>query len=205
VDRVPEYRRKFRQVFGDEGLTVDTIVKAIAAYERTQLSGNAPFDRYIAGEEKALDQAQERGWQIFHGKAQCNNCHSYTPALPFFTDFKFHNTGIAARSGDFEAIVERAKHSDESNPQLGRFIVSRRGSDIGAFKTPSLRNVALTAPYMHDGSVKTLIEVVRFYNDGGHRNPHLDRRIRPLFLTESECADLVEFLKSLTGEAVAVK
>jgi cytochrome c peroxidase len=199
---VPEYRRRFRLVFGDEGVTSDTIAKAIAAFERTQLSGGSPFDRFRAGEENAISQAQQRGWEIFHGKAQCINCHSFTPAQPFFTDFKFHNTGVAAGNNKFAAMVERARHGGESNSELGRFVVSGQRSDIGAFKTPTLRNAALTAPYMHNGSMKTLLEVVRYYNDGGHPNVDLDGRIRPLFLTEDEMGDLVEFLKALTGDTV---
>jgi cytochrome c peroxidase len=213
-----DYRRKFSQVFGDEGITIDTIAKAIAAFERTQLSGNAPFDRFISGDTQAITAAQKRGWELFRGKAQCIACHTFAASSPFFTDFKFHNTGIATRDRHFGHLATRAGEivARSSNKQraldllahtdgfseLGRFLVTKQAKDIGAFKTPSLRDVELTAPYMHNAAEKTLLDVVKFYNRGGEKNSNLDRRIFALKLTDAEMSDIVEFLRALTSDDV---
>lgn len=192
VSAAPEYRERFRRAFGAEGVTIETVVKAIASFERTQLSGNSPFDRFAAGDAGAISESQKRGLGLFRGKARCAECHTSDAAAPFFTDFGFHNTGVALD------VPARAGGSAE----LGRYLVTGRAADVGAFKTPTLRDVELTAPYMHDGSKKTLLDVVRFYNEGGRANPHLDGRLRPLGLTEAEMSDLVEFLRSLTSDDV---
>lgn len=215
VSGMPEYRREFRKVFGAPGLTVETIAKALAAFERTQLSGNSPFDRFMAGDEGAVSEAQKRGWELFRGKAQCIECHSFDASSPFFTDFRFHNTGVATKHRSFGEPARRSPASGgagaggrrrpELRPgvaELGRFLVTGRPEDLGAFKTPTLRDVELTSPYMHDGSEKTLLDVVRFYNRGGERNPSLDSRVRPLHLTDLEMNDLVEFLRALTSDDV---
>ena len=181
VERVaglPGYRQKFGRVFGDEGVTIETIAKAIAAFERTQLSGNSPFDRFITGDAGAISEAQKRGWNLFRGKAGCVACHAYSPSSPFFTDFGFHNTGNASKGAGFDALAQRAlqdasrgaeparAHDPTPPPDglspLGRFLVTKRPQDIGAFKTPSLRDVELTAPYMHNAAEKTW-----FSTDGG--------------------------------------
>ena len=218
VSAVAEYRRRFRQVFGNQGVTIDTISKAIAAFERTQLSGNSPFDRFTAGDKTAISDAQKRGWELFRGKAGCIECHSFTPSSPFFTDFGFHNTGVATKNRNFaelirhldrvgkpatteDQVINPLSHKDGFS-DLGRYLVTRQLKDVGAFKTPSLRDVELTTPYMHDGSVKTLLDAVRFYNRGGERNPALAAKIRPLGLTEGEMSDLVEFLRALTSDDV---
>ena len=180
---IPEYQKQFKQVFKADGLTIDTIAKAIAAYERTLLSGNAPFDRFIAGQQAAISDAQKRGWELFKGKARCSECHTYTAQNQFFTDFNFHNTGVGF-----------------SEP--GRFAVTLQPADSGAFKTPTLRDLELTAPYMHDGSIKTLIDVVQFYNRGGNANKYLDKRIHPLQLSDVEVNDLVQFLRALTSDDI---
>ena len=180
---IPEYQKQFKQVFKADGLTIDTIAKAIAAYERTLLSGNAPFDRFIAGQHAAISDAQKRGWELFKGKARCSECHTYTAQNQFFTDFQFHNTGVGF-----------------SEP--GRFAVTLQPADSGAFKTPTLRDLELTAPYMHDGSIKTLIDVVQFYNRGGNANKYLDKRIHPLQLSDVEVNDLVQFLRALTSDDI---
>ena len=213
-----KYRQQFARVFGDEGVTIDTIAKAIAAYERTQLSGNSPFDRFIAGDTGALTDAQKRGWALFRGKAQCIACHTFTPDSPFFTDFDFHNTGIAYISGDLAPLARRAgdivaRGTDDEAArvrlshaggfsELGRFLVTKQARDIGAFKTPSLRDVELTAPYMHNAAEKTLLDVVRFYNGGGRTNAHLDERMFPLKLTDEEMNDIVQLLRALTSDDV---
>jgi len=180
----PDYVQWFRRVFKSK-VTIEVITKAIAAFERTQLSGNSPFDRFIAGDRNAIGAAQKRGWDLFRGKAQCINCHAFSHGSPFFSDFAFHNTGVAMKASD-----------------PGRYRVTNRRGDIGAFKTPTLRDVELTAPYMHDGSHKTLLDVVKFYNRGGEANPYLDRRISPLNLNDEEMNSLVEFMRSLTSDEV---
>ncbi len=210
---IPEYRRQFKQVFNSAGITIDTIAKAIAAYERTLLSGNSPFDRFITGNSNAITGAQKRGWELFKGKAKCIECHTHTETNPLFTDFKFHNTGIAATDTLFAKLLQSPGKSAaettatlmahaEGFSELGRFAVTRQKADIGAFKTPTLRDVELTSPYMHNGSLKTLIDVVQFYNRGGIANSHLDKLMQPLNLNDAEVNDLVEFMRSLTSDDV---
>jgi cytochrome c peroxidase len=213
------YRRQFKQVFKSEGLSIETISKAIAAYERTLLSGNSPFDRFIAGgDNAAITDAQRRGWELFKGKAKCIDCHVHTSLAPFFTDSKFHNTGVAASDALFDNLTRGTQRISDATSsggttltllshsegfsELGRFTFTLKPADIGAFKTPTLRDIELTSPYMHDGSLKTLIEVVRFYNRGGNPNSHLDERMRPLQLNDAEINDLVEFMRSLTSDDV---
>lgn len=163
LEAVARYRQRFREVFGAEGITVDTVAKALAAYERTQLSADSPFDRFIGGDAGALTEAQKRGWKLFQTKAQCIRCHIFTPVSPFFTDFKFHNTGVATKElafGQFAAEAVRAARAEpdrtrslgrlahtEGFSELGRFLITGRPAEIGAFKTPSLRDIELTAPY----------------------------------------------------------
>lgn len=216
VEASPEYDRAFARAFGVEGVSIQKIAKAIAAYERTLLSGDAPFDRFVAGDASSLTEAQRRGWALFKGKAQCNTCHTFTTAAPFFTDFKFHNTGAAAPPQGFAQLIGDAASSAAGGrsgalgrlshegdlAELGRYLVTGQPEDIGAFQTPTLRDVELTSPYMHDGSEKTLIDVVRFYNGGGHPNQHLDAKVRPLNLSDAEMNDLVEFLRALTSDDV---
>jgi cytochrome c peroxidase len=216
VSSISEYRTRFRQVFRREGITLDTIVKAIAAYERTLVSSNSPFDRFIAGSKKALSQSQKKGWELFKGKAKCIECHAFAAASPVFTDFKFHNTGLVSRSRNFQDLERRAQEMvnnteasdlgllahDSGFSDLGRFLVTKQLKDIGAFKTPSLRDVELTGPYMHDGSIRTLMDVVRFYNQGGDKNPYLDQKLQPLGLTDEEASNLVQFLRALTSDDV---
>ena len=210
VFSVTEYRRRFKQVFKSEGINLDTIAKAIAAYERTLLSGNSPFDRFITGNDTAITDVQRRGWELFKGKAKCIECHTYSLSSPFFSDSKFHNTGVAAADSLYETFINNLTRSatplvlahSEGFSELGRYTVTKQQADIGAFKTPTLRDVELTSPYMHDGSLKTLIDVVRFYNRGGNANSHLDGRMRPLQLTDAEINDLVEFMRALTSDDV---
>jgi cytochrome c peroxidase len=214
LSSIPEYRQQFRQVFKFSGLTIDTIAKAIAAYERTLLSGDSPFDRFISGNSGALSDAQQRGWELFKGKAKCIECHTYSVVSnPLFTDFKFHNTGIAAADTLFSQLIRTVPKSPMETTatkqahstglsELGRFAVTSQQTDIGAFKTPTLRDIELTSPYMHDGSLKTLIDVVQFYNRGGNPNSYLDERMQPLQLTDDEVNDLVQFLRALTSDEV---
>lgn len=179
LNAIPGYRQQFQEVFGT-GVTADGIAKAIAAFERTIVSGPSPYDRYVAGERTAMSPSAVRGMRIFNGRGHCTACHSG----PTFSDQSFHNIGAGM---------------DRPNPDLGRYNVTHDPKDWGAFKTPSLRNVAATAPYLHDGSEQTLLDVVRFYDRGGIKNRNLDPLMVPLHLTASEQRDLVAFLEALTG------
>ncbi len=184
LNGMPGYREKFQKVFGTE-VTADGIAKAIAAFERTLLSGNSPFDRFQAGDTKALSAAARRGFELFRGEANCVRCHAGFN----FTDESYHNIGVGM---------------DRPDPDLGRYNVTNREEHKGGFKTPTLRHIALTAPYMHDGSLRTLEEVIEYYDHGGTRNPNLSKEMRPLNLSARERADLVAFLRSLTGEGPRV-
>lgn len=175
LNKIPGYREQFRKVFNSD-VTAENIAKAISAFERTILSGNASFDRFKAGDKAALSEAAQRGMKVFFGKGQCSSCH----VGHSFSDQSFHNIGVG---------MEKQK------PDLGRYDVTKVTGDKGAFKTPTLREIARTAPYMHDGRFKSLEEVVEYYNNGGHANPQLDEGIFPLKLTPQEKADLITFLK----------
>jgi cytochrome c peroxidase len=211
---IPEYRAYFERVFGVP-VAIDLIGKALSAYERTLVSGDSPFDRYIAGEQYAIGDDAKRGFALFRGKARCSRCHTFNDALPLFTDFNYHNTGVAAGHPRFEKISQAAYQAAESDharetiqqlaaqdggQELGRLLVSYHVLDLGSFRTPSLRNVALTAPYFHDGSAKTLADVVRFYNDGGRQNINREWDLNALSLSDEEQRDLVRFLETLTGK-----
>jgi cytochrome c peroxidase len=176
LNGIEGYRRQFKAVFGANTVTRQDVAKAIAAFERTVLSGNSPFDRFKAGDNQALSPAAKRGMDLFFGKAHCSACHTG----PNFTDNAFHNIGVGM---------------DAKEPDRGREEVSKMLGDRGSFKTPTVRDAARTAPYMHDGSLKTLEEVVEHYNKGGIANPQLDEEIFPLTLTAEQKADLVTFLK----------
>jgi cytochrome c peroxidase len=187
------YREAFAQVFGPGTITMARLSAALAAFQRTLLSGNAPFDRYqYGGEKMALTAEAIRGLAVFTDKdrGNCTSCHLIGADFALFTDGRYHNLGVGMNA--------EGELSD-----LGRWEHTRVEADRGAFRTPSLRNVARTAPYMHDGSLKTLKEVVDFYMGGGSSNPQLDREIKPLRLSARERADLLAFLESLTGELPA--
>jgi len=178
---VPGYVERFKAVFGTADFTLDQATQAIATFERTILSGNSPYDRYQAGDEKAMSPEQVRGMDVFFKKAACDSCH-----LGFnFTDGSYENIGVGM---------------DRIAPDLGRYLITKKEEDRGAFKTPTLREVELTAPYMHDGSFKTLEDVVEHYDKGGVNNPQLNQRIKPLHLSAQDKKDLVAFLRALSGE-----
>ena len=208
---IKEYSESFEKVFGTREFTIDQIVRAVASFERTLVTFNSPFDRSIAGDKDAISESAKRGWKLFNEKARCNNCHGFVESYPFFTDNKFHNVGVGAKNignKGFEELAKRAETEkdiarlahEKGASELGRFLVTRERKDIGAFKTPGLREIALTAPYMHDGSETTLEAVIDFYNKGGEQNRFLDGGIRPLDLSKEEIRDLVEFLKTLTSD-----
>jgi cytochrome c peroxidase len=155
------------------GMTRDDMALALASYVRSILSGDSRFDRFVNGDRRALNAQQQRGLQVFRGKGNCTACH----VGPNFTDERLHNTGVAWRTG---------RLTDD-------------GGGLGAFRTPTLRESARTAPYMHDGSLRRLEDVVDFYERGGHPNPHLDEEIRPIRFTADEKRDLVAFLRTLSG------
>jgi len=180
--KIAGYRKLFKQAFGDDNITIENVGKAIASFQRTNLSGNSPADRFDQGQEEgAISAAAQHGLILFREKARCTKCHSGFN----FTDEKFHNAGIGW---------------DTNTVDLGRYMVSKNPEDIGAFKTPTLREIARSAPYMHDGRFKTLEEVVNFYNQGGIKNPHQDPLVIPLDLTDQEKRDLVQFLHTLNGD-----
>jgi len=181
INGINGYKKRFKEVFGEK-VSVKNTGKAIASFQRTLISGNSPFDRFDwDGEENAISESAKRGRKLFFGKARCNLCHFGTN----FSDEKFHNIGIGWGGETLD---------------VGRYHVSKDKKDIGAFKTPTLREISRTAPYMHDGRFKTLKQVVSHYNQGGVKNPFLDNQIIPLNLTESEKQDLVEMLRTLNGE-----
>ena len=184
------YREDFEKAFGPGPITYEMVEKSIASFERTVISGNSPFDRYFyGGDEGALSEAARRGLDVFRdpGKGNCTACH----VLGLFTDNQFHNLGVG--------LDETGELTD-----LGRYDVTKKDSDRGAFKTVSLRNIALTAPYMHDGSLLDLKEVVDFYVGGGNSTPNRSPLIKSLdFLTGEERSDLAVFMESLTGEIPA--
>src|SRR5262245_58409927 len=213
---IEEYRRAFQKAFGRPVNGTD-LVRALAAYERTLVSFDSPFDHFIAGDKDAIDDSAKRGWELFNTKARCNKCHALTDTkrdVTNFTDYDYHNIGIGiirhnvvalARraereiaSGHLEAVDRAAIGTDLS--VLGRFLITKKEADTASFKTPNLRNVLVTGPYFHDGSQETLWDVLDHYNKGdGLQNPWLDEDIQPLALTERDIDDVVAFLASLTS------
>jgi len=215
---IEEYQRAFLNVFG-RPVNGPDLLRALAAYERSLVSFDSPFDHFIAGDPKAIDAAAKRGWELFNTKGRCNKCHALTDTQRDFTNFMdndFHNIGIGiirhkvvplARQAEREiasgnaVAVDRAALESEMSV-LGRFLVTKKQADTASFKTPNLRNVLVTGPYFHDGSQETLWDVMDHYNKGaGLQNPWLDEDIQPLALTEREIDDLVAFLASLTSPA----
>lgn len=216
-----EYVEMFQAAFGKSGnqITMTEVEQAIATFERTLIAGNSPFDRYYFGGDKtAMSSAAIRGLDIFVNQGRCVSCHVIEQTQALFTDNRFHMIGVAANRmpvdlDDLVEVVADVKKrgpdvavlTNEKASSLGRFVVTGDLTDVGAFKTPTLRNIELTAPYMHDGSLKTLEEVVQFYNHGGRLHESdpvpelLSGGIRPLNLEPEQEADLVEFMKALTS------
>ncbi|WP_428353862.1 cytochrome-c peroxidase [Methyloprofundus sp.] len=212
VSQDSNYRQQFARVFNVNEITPEHIAQAIASFERTLIAGNSGFDRYLfARERQALTLSEARGMRLFRRKGNCANCHEISGKDALFMDNRFYNLGIGftqvnPQIAEFVQSLrvghktEDFSFSDSQKAELGRFNVTFVIADIGKFKTPTLRNIALTAPYMHDGSIKTLAEVVEYYDRGGDKNPFLDPAIFPLHLTAQEKLDLVAFLKALTSE-----
>lgn len=181
MNKIQGYKKLFTDAFGAD-ISIENIGKAIASFQRTLISGNSPLDRFDwDGDEKAISESAQRGKKLFFGKARCNLCHFGTN----FSDEQFHNIGIGWGGETVD---------------IGRYHVTHDKKDIGAFKTPTLREISRTAPYMHDGRFVTLRQVIDHYNQGGVKNPFMDNQIIPLGLTESEKQDLIEMLRALNGE-----
>jgi cytochrome c peroxidase len=179
LEAIPGYRTQFRALFR-RGVTQAGVARALAAFERTVVSGPSPFDRFRRGERGAMSEAARRGLELFDGKARCFRCHNGAK----LSNQGFANLGVGMT---------------DPRPDLGREAVTGDPEDRGRFKTPGLRNVALTWPYFHDGSAPTLEAVIDLYDQGGVPNPNLDPRIRPLGLTPEEKRELRAFLEALTG------
>jgi len=208
----PEYVAMFQQAYG-RAPSYDDIGRAIATFERTLVFLDAPFDRFMAGDVNALSGEAQRGMALYNGKARCVTCHPLNAANPIGSDNRFHNIGVSARHQDFGSLAKQALTAlaaDSSEEQLdrlaletdmselGRFMVTKRRDDIGSFKTPQVRNLTISAPYMHDGSMQTLWDVMDHYNRGGEANLFLDGGIEPLALTDTEIDEVVAFMVALT-------
>jgi cytochrome c peroxidase len=223
----PNYVRMFREAFGKEPDAVGMVdvQRAIASFERTLIFGDSPFDRwYFGGDKQALSEGAQRGFRVFMEQGRCVSCHTIEQDVALFTDQRFHNIGVGIQriQKDLPRLapaflmakargvnVDKAVLSSEKTAGLGRFALTDTLDDLGAFKTPTLRNVAVTAPYMHDGSLETLRQVVEFYDFGGVTDEgdpiseYVSGGIRPLHLTKQQISDLIEFLESLTSPQFA--
>jgi cytochrome c peroxidase len=217
VNGIPEYRTAFREAYGRD-ITSEDVGHAIAAFERTLIFMDSPFWRFLQGDPSAMSEEAKKGWDLFNGKARCNTCHQINPSTPLGTDNRFHNIGVSARHQDFESLALKAMKAlkEDASEQaldrmalstdmseLGRFMVTRDRADIGAFRTPILLNIGITPPYMHDGSMETLWDVMDHYNKGGEPNPFLDGGMEPLALTEKEIDQVVALLFAMTDSRFA--
>jgi len=214
-----EYQQAFQKAFGRK-MNYEDLGRAIGAFERTLVFIDSPFRKFLAGDKKAISPQAQAGWQLFNGKGRCMTCHPMNPSNPLGTDNRFHNVGVSARHQDFEGLAHKALEiiSQDASEQkldelavgtdlseLGRFMVTRNRADLGAFRTPLILNIGITGPYMHDGSMPTLWDVIDHYNRGGEANPYLDGGIEPLDLTEAEIDQLVAFLFTLTDQRFAAE
>jgi cytochrome c peroxidase len=219
VRALADYSAAFARAFPGTGINEDTIAAALASYERMLGAANSPFDRwFFGGESSALSAVERDGLQLFRGKAGCSSCHLVGERDALFTDHRFHNTGVGwaranAANGTVSVPLGGGETTEVSRAEMaalfggdlhdeGRFEVTHLQVDQWAYKTPSLRNVALTAPYMHDGSLATLREVIEFYTRGGIDNPGKDPLLQPLQLSLEEKQALEAFLQALTGDNV---
>jgi cytochrome c peroxidase len=212
--QMPEYVRRFNDVFGTDFPLYADALKAVATFQRTIISENVPFDAFLQGDENAISEEAKLGFNLFTGKANCIACHNGS----LISDDSFHNTGVPTYSGfetnSLNQITFRYEHwakgvteevYNTATVDLGLYYVTKLDSDIGKFRTPGLRDVCYTAPYMHNGAFNTLDEVVSFYNDGGGQHANKDPLLKPLNLTAEELSSLVEFLQSLCGDKIIVE
>ena len=212
-----EYQRMFQDAYS-RSPNYDDIGRAVAAFERTFVFLDSPFDKFLAGETDAISPQAQQGWVLFNGKARCMSCHPFNRSNPLGSDSRFHNIGVSARHQTFEQLATQALGELQKQggtdavdrlalstdlTELGRFLVTKNRSDIGAFRTLQLRNVGITGPYMHDGSMQTLWDVMDHYNKGGESNPFLDGGIEPLALSEDEIDAVVALLFSMTDRRFA--
>lgn len=217
LSKIAEYQRIFQSAYGRD-VNYPDIERAIATFERTLIFLDAPFDRFLAGDESAISADAKKGFALFNGKARCVSCHHINASNPLGADNRFHNIGVSARKQNFEELAKQALRAlarDDSEvsldrlaiatdlSELGRFMVTKNRSDIGSFRTLQLRNIGLTAPYMHDGTLPTLWDVMDHYNKGGEDNPFLDGGIEALALTEAEIDQVVAFMFALTDRRLA--
>jgi cytochrome c peroxidase len=213
----PEYKQMFQRAYG-RNVNYEDTGKAIGAFERTMVFLDSPFRRFLEGDEEAISADAKEGWLLFNEKARCVSCHHMSLSNPLGTDNRFHNVGVSARHQDFEDLAQKGLKALEADPseqkleelalttdmsELGRFMVTKHRSDIGGFRTSMLLNIAITPPYMHDGTLETLWDVMDHYNKGGEPNPFLDGGMEPLALTEKEIDQLVAFMFALTDDRFA--
>jgi cytochrome c peroxidase len=209
LNAVPDYAERFQKVFGTS-VTPDGLGKALAAFERTLITRNAPFDRYMEGDRQAMSESARRGMELFKAKARCVLCHNG----PNFTDSQFHNLGVpdapllahplVQASIRFDAKRMNVQEYQQVKEDWGRYLVTKDEKDKGAFKTPTLRNVTQRDPYMHNGAFQSLDDIIDFYDKGGGAVAGKSPLIQPLGLTPREKRDLLAFLQALTGELAAV-
>ncbi|KAF3981064.1 MAG: c-type cytochrome [Methylococcales symbiont of Hymedesmia sp. n. MRB-2018] len=213
------YKNQLIEIFNvsEQEIKPEHIAKAIASFERTLITGNSAFDQYYFDRDRnKLNISAARGLRIFRRKGNCANCHEISWNNALFTDNRFYNIGVGFNKiqNELDRIIEYLQRSNNKNKpllttiqksELGRFNVTKIIKDLGKFKTPTLRNIALTSPYMHDGSMETLEQVVDYYDKGGNKNRFLDPAIFPLQLTDQEKIDLVAFMQSLTSSQLLIK
>ena len=214
-----KYQKAVKEAYGRD-VNYEDIGRAIGAFERTLVFIDSPFRRFLLGDKKAISAEARAGWDLFNGKARCVTCHPMNLSNPLGTDNRFHNIGVSARHQDFESLARRALKALKADPsekkldelalstdmgELGRFMVTKNRSDIGAFRTSLLLNIAITPPYMHDGTMPTLWDVMDHYNKGGEPNAFLDGGMEPLALTEKEIDQLVAFCFTLTDDRLAAE
>jgi cytochrome c peroxidase len=208
------YQKMFREAYGRD-VNYDDIGRAIAAFERTLVFVDSPFRRFLLGDGEAISPEAKQGFRLFNEKARCVTCHPMNLSNPLGTDNRFHNIGVSARAQDFEVLAKNALAALAQDPseqkleelaigtdlsELGRFMITKNRSDIGSFRTPMILNIGITPPYMHDGTLETLWDVMDHYNKGGEANPYLDGGMEALALTEEEIDQVVAFLFTLTDD-----
>jgi cytochrome c peroxidase len=210
----PEYQRMFREAYSSD-VNYENLGHAIGAFERTLVFTNSPFSRFLSGDENAISADAKEGWRLFNEKARCVTCHPMNLSNPLGSDNRFHNIGVSARHPNFEELARAGLKALAEDPteqkleeialntdmsEVGRFMVTKNRSDIGAFRTSMLLNIGITQPYMHDGTLETLWDVMDHYNKGGEPNAFLDGAMEPLALGEQEIDQIVAFLFSLTDD-----